>query len=130
MSFLVTGASVFIIISLALAWLSTAVRIMRVPALQRLFPSSENIVKSHIDFLLMALLIIALYLLGRQLNVVYPDWVIWSMLIGGFTNPLTFLVVAMSTPEDFKPGVVFFVGTMASFIITTAGFVTAAIMLL
>lgn len=129
MSFLVIGASIFIIISLALAWLSTAVRVMRVPALQRLFPRSDNIVKSHIDFLLMALLIIALYLLGQQLDVVYPDWVIWSMLIGGFTNPLIFMVAALYTPEEFKPGAIFLVGTMISFIITTVGFATAALMI-
>ena len=130
MSLLVIGASVFILISLALAWLSTAVRIMRIPALQKLFPSSDNIVKAHIDFLLMALLIIALYLLGRQLNVVYPDWVIWSMLIGGFTNPFTFLIVAMYTPEEFKPGMVFSISTMTSFIVTTVGFTAAVIMIL
>ncbi|MDA8654079.1 hypothetical protein N9M50_02980 [Alphaproteobacteria bacterium] len=130
MSLLVIGASVFILISLALAWLSTAVRIMRIPALQKLFPSSDNIVKAHIDFLLMALLIIALYLLGRQLNVVYPDWVIWSMLIGGFTNPFTFLIVAMYTPEEFKPGMVFSISTMTSFIVTTVGFAAAVIMIL
>ena len=130
MSLLVIGASVFILISLALAWLSTAVRIMRIPALKKLFPSSDNIVKAHIDFLLMALLIIALYLLGRQLNVVYPDWVIWSMLIGGFTNPFTFLIVAMYTPEEFKPGMVFSISTMTSFIVTTVGFAAAVIMIL
>ena len=130
MSLLVIGASIFILISLALAWLATAVRIMRIPALKKRFPSSDNIVKAHIDFLLMALLIIALYLLGRQLNVVYPDWVIWSMLIGGFTNPFTFLIVAMYTPEEFKPGAVFSIGTMASFIITTVGFSAAVIMIM
>ena len=130
MSLLVIGASIFVIISLALAWLGTAIRIMRVPALQRLFPASENIIKSHIDFLLMALLIMAFYLLGQQLNVVYPDWVIWSMLIGGFTNPFTFIIVAMSAPDEFMPGPLFSVGAMASFIITTVGFVAAAIMVL
>lgn len=130
MSFLVVGASIFIMISLALAWLSTAVRIMRVPALQRLFPRSDNIVKSHIDFLLMALLILAFYLVGRQLNVVYPDWVIGSMLIGGFTNPLIFIVAARYTLEEFRPGAAFIVGTMISFIITTVGFGAAAFMIL
>ena len=130
MSLLVIGAAVFIIISLGLAWLATAVRIMRVPALQNMFPSSDHIVKSHIDFLLMALLIIAFYLLGKQLNVTYPDWVIWAMLIGGFTNPVTFIFVAMSPPDAFKPGPLFAAGAMVSFIITTAGFVAAAVLVL
>ncbi|MBT7641685.1 MAG: hypothetical protein HN715_01645 [Rhodobiaceae bacterium] len=130
MSLLVIGASVFIIISLALAWLGTAIRIMRIEALQRLFPSSDHIIKSHIDFLLMALLIIAFYLLGMQLDVVYPDWAIWAMLIGGFTNPFTFIIVAMSPPDAFQPGPIFGIGAMASFIVTTVGFVTAAIMIL
>jgi hypothetical protein len=130
MSLLVIGASIFIIISLALAWLATAVRIMRIPALQRLFPASDQIVKSHIDFLLMALLIIAFYLLGQQLTITYPDWVIWFMLIGGFTNPILFLVIARHEPGTFKPGPVFGLGAMVSFIITTLGFVAAALMIL
>jgi hypothetical protein len=130
MSLLVIGACVFIIISLALAWLGTAIRIMRIAALQRIFPSSDHIIKSHIDFLLMALLIIAFYLLAKQLDVTYPDWVIWSMLIGGFTNPFTFIIVAMSPPDEFKPGPIFGASAMVSFIITTAGFVAAALMVL
>ena len=44
MSYMVIGASVFILIPLALAWLATAVRIMQVPALKAYFPSYENIV--------------------------------------------------------------------------------------
>ena len=73
MSYMVIGASFFILISLALAWLATAVRIMQIPALKSYFPSSDNIVKSHIDYLLMALLLIAFYLLGKQMGVVWSN---------------------------------------------------------
>ena len=37
MSYMVIGASVFILISLALAWLATAVRIMQVPHSRPIF---------------------------------------------------------------------------------------------
>ena len=130
MSYMVIGASVFILISLTLAWLATAVRIMQVPALKAYFPSSDNIVKSHIDYLLMALLLIAFYLLGNQMGVVYPGWAIWAMLIGGFINPYAFLILARHEPEDFKPGPLFSIGTTASFILTTLGFGVAAVMVL
>ena len=130
MSYMVIGASVFILISLALAWLATAVRIMQVPALKAYFPSSENIVKSHIDYLLMALLLIAFYLLGKQMGVVYPSWAIWAMLIGGVVNPYAFLILARHEPEDFKPGPIFSIGSTASFVLTTLGFGVAAVMVL
>ena len=130
MQVMAIGASVFVIISLALAWLATAVRIMQIPKLQERFPSSDHIVKSHIDFLLMALLLIGFYLLANTFGITYPAWAVWSMVIGGFTNSFTFILVAMQTTEDFKPGPLFAIGTTASFIITTLGFGAASIMVL
>lgn len=130
MHHMVIGASVFVLISLALAWLATAVRIMQVPSLRQRFPSSDHIVKGHIDFLLMALLLMGFFLLARTYDINYPVWAVWFMIIGGFTNSFTFIIVAMHVPEDFKPGALFVIGTMASFIITTLGFGAAAIMLL
>lgn len=130
MHYMVIGASVFILISLALAWLATAVRIMQIPTLKQRFPSGDHIVKGHIDFLLMALLLMGFFLLARAYDITYPAWAVWFMIVGGFTNSFTFIIVAMHVPENFKPGPLFAVGTTASFVITTLGFGAASVMLL
>jgi hypothetical protein len=76
----------------------------------------------------MALLLMAYYLVAKSLEMVYPGWVITTMLIGGAMNPFTFIIVAMRKPEDFRPGKVFKTITMLSFTITTLGFAAAAIL--
>lgn len=123
MQWLLVGASTFIIISLGLAWLATAVRILNVKALKDIFPAHDNLVKAHIDYILMALLLIVFYLL----NVELPTWVIVTMLFGGAVNPFMFIVVSMSKPEEFRPGAGFMGLTMTTFISTTVGFGAAAI---
>lgn len=126
MQWLIIGASVFIIISLILAWLATAVRILNIKPLQRIFPAHDNLVKAHIDYILMALLLIAFYLL----NVELPAWVIITMLFGGAVNPFMFIVVSMSKPGEFKPGIGMMGLTMTSFISTTIGFGSASVLVI
>jgi len=130
MQWLLLGASVFVLASLSLAWLSTAVRIMRVRSLKNRFPAHDYLVKAHIDYLLMALLLMAYYLLGDALGIEFPGWVIVAMLFGGAVNPLMFIIVAMSKPEEFKPGSPFMALTMLSFTATTIGFAAAAVLVL
>ena len=128
MHWLVVGASAFMLVSLALAWLSTAVRILRVQSLKARFPAHDNLVKAHIDYLLMALLLMAYYLVANYLEMEYPAWVIATMLIGGALNPFTFIIVAMYKKEEFRPGLIFKAVTMLSFTVTTIGFASAAIL--
>lgn len=130
MQWLVVGASVFVLISLALAWLATAVRILNIESFKKRFPAHDNLVKAHIDYILMALLLMAYYLLGDTLSVEFPIWVILTMLIGGALNPFMFIVVAMSKPKEFKPGASFMALTMLSFTLTTIGFAAAAILVM
>lgn len=130
MQLLVISSSVFILVSLALAWLATAVRILQVKSLKRRFPAHENLVKAHIDYILMALLLMAYYLLADVLAVEFPWWVIMTMIIGGALNPFMFIVVAMNKPDEFRPGIFFRVLTMLSFTLTTIGFAMAALLVM
>jgi|APSaa5957512535_1039671.scaffolds.fasta_scaffold117773_2 hypothetical protein len=130
MQLLVIGASVFMLASLALAWLATAVRILNVTSLKARFPANANVVKAHIDYLLMALLLMAYYLLGDALGIVYPTWAIVTMLFGAAVNPFMFIVVAMHEPGEYRPGTIAKTITMLSFTATTIGFATAAIMVM
>lgn len=125
---LIVAASIYMLISLALAWLSTGVRILRVGSLKDRFPAHDNLVKAHIDYLLMALLLMAYYLLADELAFQYPTWVLLTMIVGAALNPFMFIVVAMHKPEEFRPGIMFKAMTMFSFITTTIGFAAAAIM--
>jgi hypothetical protein len=130
MQLLIVASSVFILVSLALAWLATAVRILQIEPLKKRFPAHQNLVKAHIDYILMALLLMAYYLLAEVLAIEFPWWVIMTMIIGGALNPFMFIVVAMNEPEDFRPGIFFMVVTMVSFTLTTIGFAMAALLVM
>ena len=130
MKWLIVGSSIFVLASLALAWLATAVRILNVRSMRKRFPAHDKLVKAHIDYLLMALLLMAYYLLGDALAVEFPIWVIATMLFGGFLNPFLFIIVAMNKPEEFRPGASFRALTMLSFTSTTIGFAAAAILVI
>ena len=128
MQLLVAGSSVFMLASLGLAWMATGVRILNIESLKKRFPAHDNLVKAHIDYLLMALLLMAYYLLGDALDIEFPGWVLLTMLFGAALNPFMFIIVAMSEPKQFRPGTSFRALTMLSFTATTIGFAAAAIL--
>lgn len=126
MEILVIWGSILLIVSLALAWLATLVRIVGVPSLKKRFPNSQHLVRAHIDFLLMSLLLFAFFLLLDSI----PTALVVLMLVGATVNPSLFIVMAMDEPPGKKPGP--FIGGIAglSFVCTTLGFGGAAVLLL
>ena len=126
MELLVVWGSILLLISLALAWLATLTMIIGIPSLKKRFPQPRNIVKAHIDFLLMSLLLYAIYLLLDDM----PTPLIAATLIGTTINPAFFLVMAMDEPPGKKPGPLFSAIAALSFIATTLGIGGAAILIL
>ena len=99
---------------------------MGLAPLARVFPRPHYIIKAHIDYLLMALLLFAFYLIALPL----PDWVVGCMLLGSATNPLLFLALAMRNTSHMPATSPLAVASVASFVVTTAGFGGAAVMIL
>jgi len=119
-------ACVEIIISLGLAWLGVATMYLKVPPLPRVFPRPVYIIKSHIDFLLMALLLIAFHLIAVPL----PGWIVVCAIVGSFSNSSMFIVLAAVEKPDFSPFKPLGIIGTASFILTTLGFGGAAVTVL
>lgn len=112
-------------ISLALAWCLTAARVLRVPAMQRTFPDTESLLKAHIDYLLMALLLFVSYLMFETLGVLPPSLILASMCAGSVMNPAAFLVLAMQPKLGKEPGGAFGMAVAVSFVLTTVGYLGA-----
>lgn len=126
MNLLPIAASVALIVSLALAWLATTVMYIKPPWLTRRFPRPQYLVKSHIDYLLMSLLLYVFFLLGVPL----PGWMIACTIIGSATNPLFFILFAAMPQPDLRPHAPIGIASTISFIITTAGFGGAAVLVI
>jgi hypothetical protein len=119
-------ACVEILISLALAWLGVAVMYLRVPPLAGLFKRPTYIIKAHIDYLLMALLLMAFHAAAPPL----PGWIIVCAIAGSLTNPLLFIALAIMEKPDYSAFRPFGMLSSACFLLTTLGFGGAAVTVL
>lgn len=113
-------------VSLIEAWCLTAVRQLQVGALKRVFPDSQQLLRSHIDYLMMTGLLFVSYLMFRQLTVVPPWPVILAMCLGSILNPGAFLALAMKPALGKDAGGPFGAIVAVSFVLTTVGYLGAA----
>ena len=118
--------SLCLFVALIEAWLLVGLMASPGGALSRLLPARDDLVRSHIDYLLMTLFLYAFYALSRLLGVAPPSWAIGAACFGSFFNPFGFLVHAIR--PDFKqaPPPWFFGFMMTSCIATTLGFAATA----
>jgi hypothetical protein len=124
-AFVLTGA-LCLFIALIEAWLIVALLATQGGALHRLVPNRAELVRSHIDYLMMALFLFVFYGLCKVTGAAPAGWLIASACLGAFFNPFGFLVHAMR--PDFKeaPPPVFFSMMMGSCVATTIGFAATA----
>lgn len=124
-AFVLAGA-LCLSIALIEAWLLVALLATPGGALQRLVPNRTDLVRSHIDYLMMTLFLFVVYGLCKVTGTAPAGWLIAAACLGAFFNPFGFLVHAMR--PDFKeaPPPVFFSMMMGSCVATTIGFAAIA----
>src|SRR4051812_49413291 len=95
-SILVVTGSLCLLITLGLAWCLVGVRSSSF--MKRLFPNYQNLLKAHLDYLMMTGLPMIFFLLFNQFRVSPSRLVVVALWIGGFMNPVDLIGLA------FKPG--------------------------
>jgi hypothetical protein len=90
MNILLDGAVAMLFAALVLAWVATFAKLVPLPPVQRCVKDYGALISAHIDFLLMALLCMALY----ALRIPLAHAACWMIVTGGFTNPGLFLLRA------------------------------------
>ncbi|KZY30708.1 MULTISPECIES: hypothetical protein [unclassified Oleiphilus] len=100
--YLLLTAAFSLLLSLALAWLASFILYADIKALKRLFPASHQLIRAHIDYILMCLLLVACYYLNEKLSLELPGWVIYTTCFGALYNPFGFIVLAIK-PHMAKP---------------------------
>jgi len=125
--FLVAFAGLCLAIALAIAWVLGITLFFPDGVLAGLLVERADIIRAHIDYLMMAQFLFIFFLLFRQYAIDPPVWVVAACCFGAFFNPLSFLVRGL-TP---KPSVAIPVEAHfpfqagLSFTLTTVGFLTA-----
>lgn len=119
-----------LIVSLMEAWCLTGIRHLNWGWSKRLFPSDQNLLKSHLDYLMMSMLLFGGAALLHQWGITVPAVVLWAACIGSLLNPFGFLLMAIN-PGLMGGGNAVFSGAMAlSFLLTTIGYVGISVCLM
>lgn len=94
---LITAASC-LLISLALAWLASFIVYGKVGFLKKIFPATHQLIKAHIDYLLMTGLLAVTFYMTQVTQVTLPGIIVLLTCVGALYNPFGFIVLAMK-PE-------------------------------
>lgn len=114
---------VTLLIALVLAWCLTFTKLIKVPFMVELFQHPDKLLSSHLDFLMMTMLLFGIYASKIQL----PKFVQIPMAIGSVTNPGLFLIAAIL---GHVQNPIFMMFVVISISLTTFGYGMAAIKLL
>ena len=130
MSWLLVTAAGITLFSLVLAWLGSLIIYGRIDALRRLFPATHNLIRCHVDYLIMAALLGLVYFSCLHLGIVLPTAVVVILCIGVIYNPLGFIFQAIDPNFGKSDTVIGRVMVLAGFLPATIGFGYAMIAIL
>lgn len=119
---LLRTACITMLIALILAWCLTFTRPLKIPFLVELFQNNDKLLSSHLDFLMMTMLLLGFY----ASKIPLPKYVLWPMALGSIGNPTLFLIAAIYGKVQ-HPAMFVFVITSIS--LTTFGYAMASIKL-
>lgn len=122
LSWLIMTAAIVLLFSLFEAWLATLIVYGKVAFLKKIFPVPHNLVRSHVDYLIMATLLCVSYFLCLHFNIALPGWVIAILCFGVIYNPFGFFIQAMNPKIGKAETPIGRILVCVSFVPTTLGF--------
>lgn len=127
-AFLLGFATFLLAIALVIAWVLGATLFFPKGELASLLHDRSDVIRAHIDFLMMSQFLFIFAFLFRQYDVVPPRWVIGASCIGSFLNPVSFLMRGLHPKVDsttiIEPH--FPIKAAVSFSLVTVGFLVSA----
>ncbi|MCI4678775.1 hypothetical protein K9U39_00640 [Rhodoblastus acidophilus] len=121
-AFLAVGGAVCLSVAIIEAWLIVAHFASSDGPVARLIPGGRDLVRSHIDYLMMALFLFVFYGLCRVMPFSPSLWIIAALCFGSFFNPFAFFVRAAKPGYLEAPPVWFKLMLTISCIATTVGY--------
>lgn len=130
MSWLLATAAGVVIFSLALAWLGSLIIYGKIAALKKIFPATHNLIRCHVDYLIMATLLALVYFSCIHLAIVLPSSMIVILCIGVIYNPIGFFFQAIDPSFGRADSVGGRIAVCLGFVPATLGFGYAMVAIL
>jgi hypothetical protein len=123
-SVLAVAGSLCLTITLVLAWCLVGVRSSAL--MKRVFPSYQQLLKAHMDYLLMSGLLMIFCLLFAHFRVSVSPAILFAMSVGSLMNPVGFLALVIKPNIRQHPTSPFGTVMAGSFTLTAIGAIGAA----
>lgn len=121
-SLLPVTASICLFISIVEGWVMAFMRYLKIKPLQKIFPGYRYLVRSHIDFVIMAVLLFSLFCILSIINVTISKPVIVALIVGALYNPAGFIFQAVNPEIAEGDSLLIKSATLLGFIPATYGF--------
>ncbi|QPK62422.1 hypothetical protein IVG45_16410 [Methylomonas sp. LL1] len=131
----------FVLLAFAIFCLAIALAIAWMLGITLFFPDGRlaghlversDIIRAHIDYLMMAQFLFIFFLLFRQYAINPPIWLVAACSFGAFFNPLAFLIRGLSAKPDAVAAALvephFPLQAAISFTLTTVGFLGSTLL--
>lgn len=128
---LLSFAGLCLFIALAIAWVLGVTLFFPDGALAGQLAERDDVIRAHVDYLMMAQFLLIFFLGFRQYAIDPPLWLVAACCFGAFFNPLAFLIRGL-TPKAAEIVPVephFPLQAMLSFSLTTLGFLGAIVLI-
>ncbi len=117
----VTGC-ICLLVSIFEGWIMALIRYLKIKPLIKIFPGYRYLVRSHIDYVMMSILLFVIYLTLLALEVSISKLAISALIVGALYNPSGFILQAINPEIAEGNSKLIKFGTLAGFIPTTYGF--------
>lgn len=125
--YLILIGSLCLIVALIEAWLLVIHFSSEDNPVARLIPGRQDLLRSHIDYLMMSQFLFVFFALYSYFKVVPPVWLVICLCLGSFFNPLAFLIRAMNPSFLKEPPAPFKAMLGVSCLATTVGYASTAV---
>jgi hypothetical protein len=125
-AFVAIGGSVCLFVALIQSWIIVAHFSNPGGMAARIIPGGKDLVRSHIDYLMMAQFLFVFYGLFRLLSVAPPVWLVVLICFGSFFNPFAFFLRAMRPSYLEAPALPYSIMITVSCVATTVGYAAVA----
>jgi hypothetical protein len=117
-------AAVLLFLALVLAWVLAITLFYPGGALSARLADRNDIIRGHVDYLMMAQFLFLFFLAFRQFSIQPPLPIVACLCFGAFFNPFAFVLRGLRGRPPSSPG--FPLPAIASFSATTLSFLGAA----
>lgn len=124
--FLVVTGSFCLTVALLEAWMLVTVFTAPDGVLAKKIPGTQDLLKSHIDYLMMSQFLFIFYMLYGHFQIKPAGFIIFCMCVGSFGNALLFLIRAMNPSLKNEMTVPFRLSMTLSCSMTTIGYFSGA----